>query len=147
MAAGESLFEVKTPTPAADRIQILRIGEDAMRSLVIGSTDIAWPAVVGGQGSGGCGAFLSADRKGNVREVFPAGCDNPSLEEPLHQALLKWNTAMAQLIGTRKSSSTQNSGLKINPVERGSRLGLSITRVITSSLRALQHNTMMYGQR
>ena len=89
-ASGESLFEAKTPTPAADRIQVLRIDEDAMRSLVIGSTDIAWPTVVGGQDSGGCGAFLSADRTGNVREVFPAGCDNPSLDEPLHQALLKW---------------------------------------------------------
>ncbi|MGB8521841.1 MAG: hypothetical protein WCD43_02650 [Candidatus Acidiferrales bacterium] len=87
---GESLFEVKTPTPASDRIQVLRIGEDAMRSLVIGSSDIAWPAVVGGQDSGGCGAFLSADRNGNIREEFPAGCDNPSLDEPLHEALLKW---------------------------------------------------------
>ena len=89
-AGGDPRFGVKTPTPAADRIQILRIGEDAMRSLVIGSTDIAWPAVVGGQDSGGCGAFLSVDRTGNVREEFPAGCDNPALDEPLHQALLKW---------------------------------------------------------
>jgi len=89
-AAGESLFEVKTTTPAADRIQVLRIGEDAMRSLVIGSADIAWPTVVGGQDSGGCGAFVSADRNGNVREEFPAGCDNTGLDEPLHEALLKW---------------------------------------------------------
>jgi hypothetical protein len=89
-AAGEPLFEVKTPTPATDRIQVLRISEDAMRSLVIGGADIAWPTVIGGQDSGGCGAFLSADRTGNVREVFPAGCDNTGLEEPLRQALLKW---------------------------------------------------------
>jgi hypothetical protein len=89
-AAGEPLFEVKTPTPATDRIQILRIGEDAMRNLVIGSPDIAWPTVVGGMDSGGCGAFLSADRAGNVREVLPAGCDNPGLDEPLREALLKW---------------------------------------------------------
>jgi hypothetical protein len=89
-AAGEWLFEVKTTTPVADRIQVLRIGEDAMRSLVVGSTDIAWPTVVGGQDSGGCGAFLSADRNGNVREEFPAGCDNPGLDAPLHEALLKW---------------------------------------------------------
>lgn len=88
--SGKPLFEVTTPTPAAERIQILRIGEDAMRSLVIGSTDIAWPTVVGGQNSGGCGAFLSADRSGNVREEFPAGCDNAGLDEPLHEALLKW---------------------------------------------------------
>jgi len=89
-AAGEPLFEVKTPTPAADRIQVLRIGEADMRNLVIGSSEIAWPTVIGGKDSGGCGAFLSADRTGNVREVFPEGCDNPGLEEPLRQALLKW---------------------------------------------------------
>jgi hypothetical protein len=88
--SGKPLFEVTTPTPSAERIQILRIGEDAMRSLVIASTDIVWPTVVGGQESGGCGAFLSADRSGNVREEFPAGCDNPGLDEPLHQALRKW---------------------------------------------------------
>jgi len=89
-AAGVSLFEVKTPTPALDRIQIVRIDEDALRGLVIGSADIAWPTVVGGKDSGGCGAFVSADRSGNVREEFPAGCDNPSLDQPLHEALLKW---------------------------------------------------------
>jgi hypothetical protein len=88
--ADESLFEIKTPTPPAERIQILRISEDALRGLVIGSTDIDWPAVVGGQDSGGCGAFVSADRQGNIREEFPAGCDNAGLDEPLHQALLKW---------------------------------------------------------
>ena len=88
--SGKPLFEIKMPTPAADRIQVLRIDENAMRSLVIGSTDIAWPTVVGGEDSGGCGAFLSADRTGNVREVLPAGCDNASLDEPLRQALLKW---------------------------------------------------------
>ena len=88
--AGKPLFEVTTPTPAAARIQILRIDEEVMRSLVIGSSDIVWPTVVGGKGAGGCGAFLSADRSGNVREEFPAGCDNPGLDEPLHEALLKW---------------------------------------------------------
>jgi hypothetical protein len=86
----ETLFAVTTPTPPADRIQVLRISEGAMRGLVIGSTDIAWPAVGGGPQTGGCGAFISADRNGNVREEFPEGCDSTGLEEPLHQALLKW---------------------------------------------------------
>jgi len=98
-AAGESLFEVKTPTAAAERIQIVRVDEDAMRSLVIGGTDIAWPNVVGGQDSGGCGAFILADRSGNVREEFPAGCDNPGLDQPLHEALLKWKLKQAVVDG------------------------------------------------
>jgi hypothetical protein len=57
--------------------------------------DIAWPTVIGGQDSGGCGAFISADRSGNVREEFPAGCDNTGLEQPLHDTLLKWKLKSA----------------------------------------------------
>lgn len=86
----ETMFAVTTPTPLSERIRILRIGEDAMRSLVIGGAQIEWPNVVGGQDSGGCGAFVSADRAGNVREAFSEGCDNPGLDEPLRQILLKW---------------------------------------------------------
>lgn len=95
----ESLFAVVNPTPAAERITFLQIGEDTMRSLVIGGADIAWPTVVGGKDSGGCGAFVSADRAGNVREVFPAGCDNPGLDEPLRQILLKWKLKPAVVKG------------------------------------------------
>lgn len=95
----ESMFEVKSPTPPAGRIQILRIDENVMRSLVIGGAEIAWPAVVGGKDSGGCGAFISADRNGNVREEFPEGCDNNGLDEPLHEALIKWKLKQAVVNG------------------------------------------------
>jgi hypothetical protein len=61
-----------------------------MRKLVIGSPEITWPTVVGGSPTGGCGAFVSADRAGNVREVFPGGCDNAALQQPLADAILKW---------------------------------------------------------
>ncbi|MGA7851731.1 MAG: energy transducer TonB [Candidatus Acidiferrales bacterium] len=95
----ESMFEVKSPTPPAGRIQIVRIDENVMRNLVIGGAEIAWPAVVSGKESGGCGAFISADRNGNVREEFPEGCDNTALEEPLHEALLKWKLKQAVVKG------------------------------------------------
>jgi hypothetical protein len=55
--------------------------------------------VVGGMESGGCGAFVSADRNGNVREEFPEGCDNNGLDEPLHEALLKWKLKRAVVNG------------------------------------------------
>jgi TonB family protein len=95
----ESMFEVKSPTPPAGRIQILRIDENVMRSLVIGGAEIAWPTVVGGMESGGCGAFVSADRNGNVREEFPEGRDNNGLDQPLHEALLKWKLKQAIVNG------------------------------------------------
>jgi hypothetical protein len=95
----ESLFAVANPTPPAERITLLPIGEDTMRSLVVGGADIAWPTVVGGKDSGGCGAFVSADRAGNVREVYSAGCDNFAVQEPLRQILLKWKLKPAVVKG------------------------------------------------
>jgi hypothetical protein len=98
-AADESLFAVATPTPAAQRISFLQINEDSMRSLVIGSPEITWPTVVGGSPTGGCGAFVSADRAGNIREVFPGGCDNAAVQQPLAEALLKWKLKPAVVKG------------------------------------------------
>jgi hypothetical protein len=87
----DSMFAVVTPTPPADRIRFLQISEDSMRKLVQGSTEIPWPAhVASGTTSGGCGAFVVADRAGNVREVYDGGCDNPFMAQPLREALLKW---------------------------------------------------------
>lgn len=86
----ESLFAVTNPTPASERIQMQRISENQMFAQLTTSSDIAWPKVLGGKPSGGCGAFVSADRDGNVREEFPEGCDNAALEQPLHDAILKW---------------------------------------------------------
>jgi hypothetical protein len=39
----DSLFEVKIPTPPAERIQILRVGEDALRSLNSGGCGLSSP--------------------------------------------------------------------------------------------------------
>ena len=62
-AAGGPVFEVKTLTPAADRIRILRISEDAMRGLVIGDTDITWPTVVA--------VWIQADAARSYRRTAP----------------------------------------------------------------------------
>jgi hypothetical protein len=87
----ESMFAVAAPTPLVEQIRFLQISEDSMRKLVQGGTEIPWPAhVAGGSTSGGCGAFIVADRAGNVREVFSGGCDNPFMQQPLREALLKW---------------------------------------------------------
>ncbi|MGC1385450.1 MAG: hypothetical protein WA823_16855 [Candidatus Acidiferrales bacterium] len=99
-APDPSMFAVATPTPLSDQLRIVHVSEDRFRSLVVGSTDIAWPdPVLGGMAKGGCGAFASADRDGNVREVFSEGCDNANLEEPLRQALLKWKLKHANANG------------------------------------------------
>jgi hypothetical protein len=86
----ESIFEVKEPTPAAQRIRSVRISEDAFRSMALNSTEVEWPAVGGGPEQGGCAVYASADRTGQVREVWPGGCDNAGLEDPLREIVKKW---------------------------------------------------------
>jgi hypothetical protein len=95
----EALFAVPTPTSPAARINFLQISEASLRKLATSSTDIAWPAVPSGKVSGNCVAFVSADRAGAIREVFPAGCDNPALEAPLRDALLQWKLQKAVVNG------------------------------------------------
>jgi hypothetical protein len=34
--------------------------------------------------------YVSADRAGHMREVWPAGCDNAGLQDPLREVVKKW---------------------------------------------------------
>lgn len=86
----QGMFAVQLATPENDRIQSVKIDEDAFRELAINSTDIHWPPTRGGLATGQCAVYVSADRDGQVREVLPAGCDNPDLENPLREAVKKW---------------------------------------------------------
>lgn len=86
----DSLFVVSDPTPAEDRIRTVRVDEETFRKLVSGSTDVEWPSVGEGLTTGGCAVFATADRTGQVREVWPGGCDNAGLEDPLRNIVKQW---------------------------------------------------------
>jgi hypothetical protein len=86
----DSMFEVNEPTPAAQRVRSIRISEEEFRSMALNSTEIEWPAVGGGPEKGGCAVYASADRMGQVREVWPGGCDNAGLEGLLRETVKKW---------------------------------------------------------
>ena len=86
----EKMFEIAQPTPAAEQIARVRVEDDFIRKAALNSTEIDWPTVGEGLLTGGCAVYVSADRKGQIRETWPAGCDNAALEEPLRKALLGW---------------------------------------------------------
>jgi hypothetical protein len=90
-AHDESIFAIPQPTPPAERITRMIVSDDTVRKLSMDSTDIAWPAVGQGILKGGCAVYISADRSGQIREVWPAGCDNAALQGPLHDAVMKWH--------------------------------------------------------
>ena len=86
----EQMFVVSQSTPPRDRIKSLRIDEEALRKLTLGSTEINWPPVGDGLTTGGCAVYVSADRAGHIREAWPEGCDSASLQDPLREAVKKW---------------------------------------------------------
>src|SRR6267378_1478961 len=86
----EQMFVVSQPTPPKDQIKSIRIDEDVLRKLALGSTEINWPPVGDGLTTGGCAVYVSADRAGHIREAWPEGCDSASLQDPLREAVKKW---------------------------------------------------------
>jgi hypothetical protein len=86
----DALFEVKQSTPQEKRIDRVLLDEEEARKLLIDDPTILWPAVGGGLTKGRCGLFVSIDRKGKLREVWPNGCDNAGVEDALRDQVRKW---------------------------------------------------------
>lgn len=99
--ADEQMFAINQPTPRERRITSVKVDEDTFNKLLLGSMDIDWPTVGEGLLKGGCGLYISADRSGRVREATPQGCDNAAMEEPLHNAAMKWQLKPATVDGAR----------------------------------------------
>ncbi len=89
-APDEKMFEIETPTPASEQITRVRVNDDFVRKAALNNTELDWPSVGEGKLTGGCAVYVSADRTGQIREVWPGGCDNAALEDPLRKALLRW---------------------------------------------------------
>ena len=77
----------------------MKVDEDTLRKLSLNSTAIDWPPVGGGMTAGGCAVYVSADRSGRIREVWPEGCDNPGLQDPLRDMVRKWQLKPASMNG------------------------------------------------
>jgi hypothetical protein len=86
----EDVFTIAQPTPLQERIGSSMVDEDMVRKMSTTSTDVVWPAVGGGLTKGRCAVFVSADSTGHMREVWPAGCDNTGLQDPLREIVKKW---------------------------------------------------------
>jgi hypothetical protein len=93
----EAMFAVEQATPVHDRIRSVQISGEMLKGMAIGSAEIAWPSVGEGLTKGGCAVYVSADRTGKVREVWPHGCDNPGLEDPLRDIVKKWQLKPATM--------------------------------------------------
>lgn len=100
LSPDDPLFAVDEVTPPQNRIRSIQVDQDTVRKTATASTEIAWPTVGEGPTKGGCGVYISADRNGIVREVWPKGCDNAGLEDPLREMVKKWRLKPAKEGGT-----------------------------------------------
>lgn len=86
----ETSFVVEHSTQPKDRIKSVHVDQDTFMKLAMTSTEIAWPPQGGGPATGGCAVYVSADRAGNVRESWPAGCDSTGIQDALREAVKTW---------------------------------------------------------
>lgn len=94
-APDAQMFAIEQSTPPQDRITRALIDQKTFRELSVTDTKVDWPPVGGPPLTGNCAVYVSADRSGRVREVWPGGCDNTGLEEPLRSAVRRWRLKTA----------------------------------------------------
>ena len=93
---GGHLFEIPEPTRLKDRIKSVKVDESTARKLLLTNPEIVWPLVGNGLTKGRCAVYISVDRRGTTREVWPEGCDNPGLQDPLRDQVKKWTFRHAE---------------------------------------------------
>jgi len=85
-----ALFVVEHPTPAEQRLQSIHVTQATIEQVADSEPALAWPAVKSGKTSGVLSMYISVDRQGAVREVYPLNADNAGLQNAARDQLLKW---------------------------------------------------------
>ncbi|HET9181721.1 MAG TPA: energy transducer TonB [Candidatus Angelobacter sp.] len=87
---GRALFTVDRPTPAAQELNSQEVAEPTARSIAMAAPPITWPAVREGKTSGTLSVYVSVDKLGRVREVWPLQSDNLALNAAARQQIMQW---------------------------------------------------------
>lgn len=85
----ESLFTA-TASAAAGELKSQQVGEPTARSILLSSPEIAWPEVREGKTQGILSLYVSADKTGQVREVWPLTPASPDLIRAAREQVLQW---------------------------------------------------------
>lgn len=86
----EKLFSIDGITPSADQMKTIQVTEGITRALALNTPPIVWPTVREGKTEGVMSVYVSVDRSGHVREVWPLVSNNLELNEAARQQLLQW---------------------------------------------------------
>jgi len=86
----ENLFAVTETTPASAQLKSLQVGEPTTHALLLSSPEMQWPSVREGKTSGIMSLYISVDKSGHVREVWPFHADNPELSASACKQVRQW---------------------------------------------------------
>ncbi len=86
----ESLFTFAASGSPAGELKSQQIGEPTARAILLSSPDISWPEVREGKTQGILSVYVSADRSGQVREVWPLTSANPELLRAARDQVMQW---------------------------------------------------------
>jgi TonB family protein len=86
----ENLFSIDAATPATEQMKTIQVTEDSARALALNTPPIVWPTVREGKTEGVMSVYVSVDRSGKVREVWPLASSNPELDQAARDQLLRW---------------------------------------------------------
>jgi hypothetical protein len=85
-----SLFSVPETTPAARRLRVESLPEADFRKLATEQHEVVWPQVLDGAVTGVGRYYVSIDRTGAVREVYPVRIDNERANESACRQIMSW---------------------------------------------------------
>lgn len=91
MSKVKNAADLITPLPTTDdRFRSISADSAGMERLTAGNPSISWPTVRSGKTSGTLAVYISADDRGNVREVWPLNSDNANLSDAVRDQVRKW---------------------------------------------------------
>lgn len=86
----EKLFTIDAVTPSSEQMKTIQVTEDTTRALALDTPPIVWPPVREGKTEGVMSVYISVDRSGHVREIWPLVSNNLELNEAAREQLLHW---------------------------------------------------------
>jgi hypothetical protein len=86
----EKLFAIDAATPATEQMKTIQVTEASARALALNTPTIVWPTVREGKTEGVMSVYVSIDRSGQVREVWPLASNNPELNAAAREQLMSW---------------------------------------------------------
>jgi len=87
----ESLFAVPEPTPREKQNRTVILTEPELRALAAQPMDIIWPQILDDpRTTGDARYYVSVDRSGNVREVFPRRVSFKEADDSVRRQIMKW---------------------------------------------------------